>query len=114
MDSSPAVANPVAVDVDREHGVALTWEDDHVSRFTLEELRMSCPCAQCRGLRQTGEEAWPRPGAPAVLRIESAELVGNWGLNIHWNDTHTTGIYSWETLLSWCTCERCEPPPDLN
>ncbi len=45
-----------------------------------------------------------------VLRIESAELVGNWGMNIHWNDTHSTGIYSWDTLLSWCTCERCEPP----
>jgi DUF971 family protein len=98
---------PVTVDVERERGVTITWDDGHVSRFGLEELRVNCPCAQCRGLRDQGEEAWvPGAGAPP-LRIESAREVGNWGLNLHWNEGHTTGIYTWEILRAWCECEEC-------
>ena len=52
--------------------------------------------------------AWPRPGAPETLRIEGAEKVGNWGLNLEWNDGHGTGIYTWDTLRAWCPCEVCE------
>ena len=45
--------------------------------------------------------AWPGAGAPPVLRIESVQEVGNWGLNFAWNDGHTTGIYTWEILRAW-------------
>ena len=72
-----------------------------MSRFGLEELRVNCLCAECRGRREQGLEAWPGDGAPAVLRIESAREVGNWGLNFTWNDTHSTGIYTWEILRGW-------------
>lgn len=99
--------SPAGIDVERDRGVTVTWEDGHVSRFGLEELRVNCPCSQCRGLRQGGQEAWPGPGAPATLRIESAAQVGNWGLNLAWNDGHTTGIFTWETLRAWCQCEAC-------
>ena len=100
---------PLTIDVERDRGVSVTWDDGHVSRFGLIELRANCPCAQCRGVRQQGEAAWPLPGAPDPLRIETAESVGNWGLNLHWNDGHTTGIYTWPTLRSWCSCEECTP-----
>lgn len=105
-----AATNPLTIDVERERGITVAWEDGHVSRFGLEELRVSCPCSQCRGLREMGEDAWPRPGAPAALAVVSAEQVGNWGLNLHWNDTHTTGIYTWEILRAWCPCPACAPP----
>ena len=32
---------------------------------------------------------------------ESAELVGAWGIQIHWNDGHETGIYAWSMLRVW-------------
>ena len=99
--------NPRTIDVERARGVVVTWEDGHVSRFGLEDLRVRCPCARCRGLREMGQAAWPVPGAPEELRIVSAEQVGNWGLNLHWNDGHTTGIYAWEALRDWCACEEC-------
>jgi DUF971 family protein len=101
---------PVTVDVERERGVTIVWEDGHESRFDLVDLRTSCQCAACRGLREAGGVAWPGPGAPQPLRIESARPVGNWGLNFEWNDGHTTGIYTWELLRAWCPCETCEPP----
>ena len=107
-DRAPVDALPASIDVERDHGVTITWDDGHVSRFGLEDLRTNCPCAQCRDLRQEGNEAWPRPGSPTPLRIESARQVGHWGLNVDWNDGHTTGIYTWNTLRSWCPCEECE------
>lgn len=108
VDGGAEATNPLSIDVRRDQGMVVTWDDGHVSRFGLEDLRVNCQCAQCRGLRQEGEVAWPRPGAPPTLRVESAEQVGNWGINFHWNDGHTTGIYTWETLRAWCPCEECE------
>ncbi len=109
-----APANPSTIDVDRAEAVTITWDDGHVSRFGLEGLRISCPCAECRGLREMGEEAWPRPGKPTVLQATSAGQVGNWGLNLHWNDGHTTGIYTWEILRAWCPCEACAAMKDAD
>jgi len=99
--------DPSAIDIERGGGLSVTWDDGHASRFSLEELRTNCPCARCRGMRDAGGVAWPGPGAPMPLRIESAEQVGNWGLNLHWNDAHTTGIYTWRVLRSWCSCAEC-------
>jgi DUF971 family protein len=81
--------------------VTITWEDGHVSRYGLEDLRANCLCAQCRGLREQGQPAWVQHSGAPALRIESAQEVGNWGLNLHWNDGHTTGIYTWEILRAW-------------
>ncbi|MDQ4097575.1 MAG: DUF971 domain-containing protein [Actinomycetota bacterium] len=103
-----AGAFPAAIDIQRDHGVTITWDDGHLSRFDLEDLRINCPCAQCRDLRQDAKQVWPRPGAPTPLRIESARQVGNWGLNVAWNDGHTTGIYTWTMLRSWCPYEEWE------
>jgi DUF971 family protein len=33
--------------------------------------------------------------------------VGSYGMSVVWNDSHSTGIYSWETLRSWSNCPRC-------
>lgn len=87
--------------------LVVCWRDEHVSRFRLVELRRKCPCAECHELRRRGQEPWPKPGAPAPLGLEGAELVGGWGLSLRWNDGHQTGIYGWETLRTWCPCKRC-------
>jgi DUF971 family protein len=108
VDERSQVPPPVTVDVDREHGVTLVWPDGHTSRFALPELRANCPCAWCRSRREAGGAAWPAPsGVAEGLRVEGAELVGNWGVQLRWNDGHQTGIYSWALLRSWCRCPRC-------
>src|SRR5262249_32036316 len=94
---------PATIDVDREAAVTITFRDGHVARFELVELRQACPCARCRGLRDQGEPAWPRPGSPEPLRIEHAELHGAWGLTTTWNDGHATGISPSESLYPWPT-----------
>ena len=90
--------SPVTIDVDRTSGLTLTWADGTTSRFGLEELRQHCPCAECRTRRDRNLPIWPLPTSPQPLSITEAQLVGAWGINITWNDGHTTGIYSWELL----------------
>ncbi len=89
---------PRAIDVDRDEALTLTWEDGTTTRFTLEELRVACPCATCRTRRDQGRAAWPVTTPAPPLRIVDARLVGNWGLGVTWNDGHSTGIYSWPLL----------------
>ncbi len=93
-----ATPGPAAIDVDRETGVTFAWHDDTTSHFGLEDLRVHCPCADCRMRRERGQPIWPLPSSPRPLLIVNAELVGAWGLGITWNDGHSTGIYSWELL----------------
>jgi prepilin-type processing-associated H-X9-DG protein len=92
---------PATIDVKRDEGVSITFLDGHVAWFDLVTLRRGCPCATCRGLRDRGEDAWPRPGSPTPLRVESAKLHGGWGLTIRWNDGHGTGIFPFESLRDW-------------
>ena len=101
MSDDHDVETPTGVEVDREHGVTLTWPDGLTSTFALEELRVNCPCAECRGLRERDLPVWPKANSPQPLRIENAELVGAWGVTLQWNDGHSTGIFSWELLRAW-------------
>jgi DUF971 family protein len=97
----PEVPPPVAIELDREQHLRLEWPDGRTATFDLESLRTRCPCATCRGLREQGQPVYPGPHAPQPLRAADAELVGNWGILIRWNDGHDTGIYSWTLLAAW-------------
>jgi len=92
---------PVDLEVKRDEGVTIRFADGHVARIGLMELRLGCPCATCRSLRERGEEGWPRPGAPNPLRITDAQFHGAYALQITWNDSHRTGLYTFEALRRW-------------
>jgi DUF971 family protein len=109
MSSDPSGAQvPLSVDVE-ERELVIGWGGDHVTRLTLEELRRRCTCAACAEQRSAGGPVWPQPGSPQDLLVEGAELVGAWGISLRFNDRHEQGVYTWETLRSWCRCPRCRP-----
>ena len=87
--------------VEREKGITTTFADGHVATFALSELRLGCPCATCRDLRDRETPPWPGTGSPATLLISDARFHGAWGINITWNDGHSTGIYTFEFLRQW-------------
>jgi len=101
---------PAGIEVDRAAGVTLTWHDGTTSSFGLEELRVNCPCAECRGLRERDLPVWPKPTSPQPVRLENAELIGAWGVTFQWNDGHTTGIFSWELLRQWRDLPTADAP----
>jgi DUF971 family protein len=92
---------PADVTVTRDKGIVIVYADDYVAEFDLMTVRLGCPCATCRSLRDRDEDVWPRPGSPTPLRIVDAEFHGAWGLAITWNDGHNTGIFPFESLRVW-------------
>lgn len=101
---------PTHIEVTKDEDVALTFPDGYVARFDLLTLRLGCPCATCRGLRDRGQAGWPRPGSPTPLRVNDAELHGAWGLQVTWNDGHRTGIYPFDALRRWAEGDPAFPP----
>ena len=91
----------VDLDVNRTTGVTATYADGFTVTFELVDLRLGCPCATCRSLVERGEKPWPRPSSPLPLSIADASFHGGWGVNIVWNDGHSTGIYTFEYLRRW-------------
>jgi len=83
----------------------IKWNSGESSDITLEKLRDSCPCVNCKGESVIFEKYIPikAPFKPAgFYEIEKIETVGNYAINIKWKDGHDTGIYSWDVLRNIC------------
>ena len=81
--------------------LSLTWNDDNQSNISLKYLRDECPCAGCKGetiLFKTYRPPKPAILSPEMYRIKSIEVVGDYAIQVGWEDGHNTGIYSWEYL----------------
>ena len=77
--------------------LSVLWEDGHKNDFDVRDLRLACRCAMCV------EEMSERPLLdPKSVRLDVAprtvNSVGNYAIQFHWNDGHSTGIYSFEHL----------------
>ena len=65
--------------------------------MTAEYLRVNSPSAEVQGhgpgegVLQIGKED---------VNIENVQPVGSYGVQIHFDDNHNTGIYSWDTLYN--------------
>lgn len=73
----------------------VTFDDGKCFEMTSEFLRVYSPSAEVRGhgpgqeVLQLGKED---------VNIKQIEPVGNYAIQLHFDDEHNTGIYSWETL----------------
>src|SRR2546428_8000444 len=95
-------AEPVEVEVvSNDARVRIAWADGHESVYSWRYLRGFCPCAACQG-HQVGEWSFVAIDTPLIAKVEE---VGNYALNIVWDDggrRHTTGIYSFDVLRELC------------
>ncbi|HXM95342.1 MAG TPA: DUF971 domain-containing protein [Candidatus Dormibacteraeota bacterium] len=107
----------IKIHVSAGTGVDITWADKHVSHYDFVYLREQCPCATCNEKRENEREhpATTSPVLPSIalpmfkpkLRAASATQVGNYAVQISFNDGHATGIYSYDHLRSICPCAEC-------
>jgi DUF971 family protein len=119
----------VKVHVSSGAGIDITWADNHSSHYDFAYLREECPCAMCNDERQKKtagqqkdmqlkKENAPRAAAlpsssPLLpmfkprLTAKAAHAVGNYALQIDFNDGHATGIFSFDFLRTICPCQEC-------
>ena len=75
----------------------ISFEDGKTFKLPCEYLRVYSPSAEVRGhgpgqeVLQLGKEG---------VNIEKIEPVGNYAIQLYFDDGHNTGIYSWETLYT--------------
>jgi ATP-binding protein involved in chromosome partitioning len=77
--------------------VLFVWDEGDEQEIGARDLRLRCSCAMCRS-ETTGERILDESAVPAVVTVTAMSLVGNYGLNVHFSDGHTTGIYRFRDL----------------
>lgn len=77
--------------------VTFVWEDETRDQWPARALRLRCTCAHCKS-EVTGERILDESTVPDVVTVTHMELVGNYGVAIHFSDGHTTGIYRFREL----------------
>ena len=96
---------PLHLDLKRDQGLRVEWDDGAESFFPLRLLRRLSPSAEQQALREE-LEANPLAVLPMSARergeltAEDAELIGNYAIRIRFSDGHQTGIFSWKYLRS--------------
>ncbi len=81
--------------------LAIKWADGSESFMTFESLRRHCPCAGCNGEKDIMGNLYKGPEiklTPKSFKLIRLGTVGGYGLQPHWADGHSTGIYSFEYL----------------
>ena len=77
--------------------IRFVWDDDDEDVWSARELRLRCTCAVCQS-ELTGERILDPATVPDDLTATHMALVGNYGLNVHFSDGHSTGIYRFAYL----------------
>lgn len=72
----------------------VTFADGAVYNLPLEYLRVFSPSAEVRGHGGPMQLVTGRRN----IGVEKIEPVGNYAIQLFFDDGHNTGIYSWETL----------------
>ncbi len=88
---------PEAIDVTVRGEVRIIWPGGPEVTIPPARLRDSCPCADCVE-EGSGRKLLDPATIPADIRPLQILAVGNYAVQVHWSDGHSTGIYTWQAL----------------
>jgi DUF971 family protein len=116
--NAPATNRPKHLDLKKDRGLTVHWQDGATSFYPVAHLRRMSPSADAKLLRaEMARNPLTVLPASAVssgqqpLTAVGAELVGNYAVRIIFSDGHDTGIYSWDYLRQ---IDPANPPPCLQ
>ncbi len=95
------MSQPVHIDLKKDRGLTIQWEDGASSYYSIAYLRRMSPSAEARQVR---EQLAKNPltvlpaGRGGALVAVDAELVGNYAIKIKFSDGHETGLFTWAYL----------------
>lgn len=101
---------PTNITLNRQEGMLdIEWSTGETCHYPLGHIREACPCVECRGGHHNmGMSNAPQSLDLLVLKparsygVDEAQIVGNYALQITWEDGHNSGIYTWEYLYHLC------------
>jgi len=101
-NTTPAPVH-LALDHPNKGELTVFWGDGRASRYSLADLRKSCPCATCRDLRDqlsssSGLTLLANESIDPSVEVVDMTTVGRYALQFTWKDGHNTGIYTYEFL----------------
>ena len=82
--------------------LAIRWNNGQETYLPFELLRHKCPCAFCAGEKDLFGNVYgggKKQLQPASLELKRCDLVGGYGIQPHWMDGHSSGIFSFPYLL---------------
>ncbi len=79
------------------HILEITFDDGKTFKLPTEYLRVYSPSAEVQG-HGPGQEVLQL--GKQDVNITKIDMVGNYAIQLHFDDNHDTGIYSWETLYT--------------
>jgi len=89
---------PTAINLHKmSHTLEIAFDDGENFTYACEYLRCFSPSAEVQG-HGPGEEVLQLK--KEFVGIDKIEQVGNYAVCLHFDDSHNTGIYSWETLYN--------------
>ncbi len=91
------VEPPEAIDLTDQNEFRILWPGGPEVTIPSLRLRDFCPCAGCVE-EGTGRKILDPATIPPDVRPLEILPVGNYAVQIHWSDGHSTGIYTWQTL----------------
>ncbi|MBE9561390.1 MAG: DUF971 domain-containing protein [Proteobacteria bacterium] len=88
--------NPTEINLHQKSGVLkISFDTKEQFELTCEYLRVYSPSAEVRG-HGPGEEVLQV--GKADVKVEKIEAVGNYAIQLYFDDGHDSGIYSWDWL----------------
>ena len=91
--------SPTDIKVKRaEKVLEVTFDDGAHFVFTAEFLRVNSPSAEVQGHSSDQRQVVPGRRHVGILGVEP---IGQYAIRIDFDDTHDTGIYSWQTLYQF-------------
>ena len=94
MTESPAWPTELRLSKDKKT-LAVAFESGESFALPAEYLRVKSPSAEVQG--HSAEERKTVPGKRNVMLLE-VDPIGNYAVRLTFDDTHSTGIYTWDYL----------------
>jgi len=89
-------ATPTAIRNCPDKGyLEIDWNDGRTITYLYEDLRVLCPCADCRDY--TSNQASSIMGKENV-KITHIEPAGNYAIRLEFDDGHGTGLYTFTQM----------------
>lgn len=89
---------PRKISVKDKKFLYILWDNGEESKIILSNLRKNCPCANCMVDRQRRPSSYIPLLSGIQTTLKDIKIIGNYALQLIWQDGHDLGIYSFEVL----------------